>query len=417
MRRRRRPEGGRPAADRRRAARAAGGLLALALLAAVPAAAQTPFALVNIGADVMSTDARMVGRGGWGLADGDTLIPAFKNPAGLVPLRTVVLLVNGYGETRRSREAADERTTRRVLLPDLRAAIPLLDGRLALSAGVRTLRSTTYETSRPLLRGAAGDTALLYTEQFVRDGSQFDLPLAVSLGLNRWLAVSAEVDVVRGSIREILEDDFQVPGDYRTAARTQRDDLSGTAARFGILLSPHPRLRLGATYRSAHDLTVERRVSVTSVAAKADTTFRLRIPERWQAGMMVGLGRRWQVGADYSLQPWTKFEGRSDWRERMRDEWTLACGLERRSARREDGGWSNVPLRLGFRLRRWGYTVGGEEIRERTFTVGSGFAFRGGRGHLDFALGRGWVGDLADNGAEDSYWRLTVSVVGLEKWW
>ena len=76
-------------------------LVAVALVAAAAggARAQSPFALQSVGQRLADGDARMLGRGGWGLAEQDTLHPGFKNPASAAGVRQVGLALTGYGES------------------------------------------------------------------------------------------------------------------------------------------------------------------------------------------------------------------------------------------------------------------------------------------------------------------------------
>ena len=87
-------------------------LAALVALAAAPAAAQSPFSLVNLGQPTNLADARTEGRGGWGLAESDTLAPAYKNLAGLAGLRQVALSLSGQGESIDSRGPDGQRDNR-----------------------------------------------------------------------------------------------------------------------------------------------------------------------------------------------------------------------------------------------------------------------------------------------------------------
>jgi hypothetical protein len=50
-------------------------------------------------------------------------------------------------------------------------------------------------------------------------------------------------------------------------------------------------------------------------------------------------------------------------------------------------------------------------------SVGTGFPFGQNLGALDLALSYGIIGELEPNGLETTFWRLTLSVTGLEKWW
>ena len=92
-------------------------------------------------------------------------------------------------------------------------------------------------------------------------------------------------------------------------------------------------------------------------------------------------------------------------------------GIERKPARVRRGGANNLPLRAGYTRKQWGYAINGEPVIEETFSLGTGFPFRGNLGQLDMALSFGTIGDMGTNQMESSYWRFTLSVVGLERWW
>jgi hypothetical protein len=383
-----------------------------ALLVPVTALGQSPFALVNIGADVRSPDARMEGRGGWGLAEHDTLNPAFKNPAGLAELNAVTILLSGYAENTRSETTDAGRKTRRTFTPNVRAAIPLRGGQLVLSTGFRARRATQYTTVSRL--SVLFENQLLeYDEEFVRQGTQFDIP--VTLSWRPWprLGLAAGLNLVRGNTREILNEFFI----FDVPSHIQEDEYTGTSSTLAMQLQPHPRLRLGATFTPGHGVEVKRRVQIENVARRGESSFRLEWPYAWAAGADYRIGEHWRCGADYEYSAFSQFRGREDWERDMVDEWSLYFGVERLRGSARRGAWGNLPLRLGASLHRWAYQVGGEDIRELRVAVGTGFPFRGNTGNLDIALSHGWIGDLDKNGLEDRVWRLSVSVTGMEKWW
>jgi len=392
------------------------------LLAPATARGQSPFALVNIGADVRSTDARMEGRGGWGLAEHDTLNPAFKNPAGLAELNALTILLSGYAESSDSRTADTERRTRRTFTPNVRAAIPLQGGRLVFSTGFQARRATQYTTvSRysTLLEGQL----VPYDREFVRQGTQFDIPLILSWRPWSRLGLAAGLNLVRGNIREVLNDFFifdadsnGVP-DFLVPSHIQEDEFSGTSSTLALQLQPHTRLRLGATFTPGHGVDVKRTVQIENVARKAESSYHLDWPYAWAAGADYRIGERWRCGADYQFSAFSRFRGREDWQQDMVDEWHLSCGVERLRGTARRNPWGNLPLRLGASLHRWAYKVGGADIRELRVAVGTGFPFHGNAGSLDVALSHGWIGDLGENGLEDRVWRLSLSVTGMEKWW
>jgi hypothetical protein len=403
------------------AAARAGGVL-LVLLSAQLAAAQTPFSLFNIGADIQMSDARATGRGGWAMAEQDTSLPSFANIASLPGLTNVAVLFGGFAETRRSESSAETRRTRRVLAPNLRAAIPLMGGRGILTAGFQGRRATQYKTLvRRSIPPENGE--FLYDREFIREGTQFDVPLGFAWRLEDRIAAGVSVNLIRGGIRELLnafimtDADSNGVLDYLPASQIMDDEFEGTSTTFSLLLTPHPRLRVGASYTPAHEIQVERRLELVGVAVKADSTFRLQWPEEWAVGAAVSLSDRWQAGLDYQARAFSGFTGREDWERDMLDEWSLGFGFERKHGQIRHGGLRNWPLRFGLTFRRWGYRLAGEEVRETHLSCGTGFPFREGGGHLDLAVSYGWLGDLEKNGLEDRLWRLTVSVAGLEKWW
>jgi hypothetical protein len=241
-----------PRGSGRTLARAAALVAAIAVLS--PALAQTPFSLVNLGANLEIYDARTEGRGGWAMAETDTLIPSFKNVASLVGLRQVAISFSGFGETLDTVEGPVSRDLSRVFTPHVRAAIPLLGGRGALSAGFQARRATQYETLNKTSLVFEGETILL-DELFVREGTQFDIPLGIAWRLERRLQAGLGINLVRGSIRESLGELFfdssgaEVTYSFLPTSRLQEDELSGTQTVFALLATPHPRLGLGFQYK------------------------------------------------------------------------------------------------------------------------------------------------------------------------
>jgi len=245
-----------------------------------PVLAQTPFSLLNLGANVASYDARMEGRGGWGLAETDTLVPGFKNLAGLAEVDNVVLLLNGYFERRRietvTTEAAGSRKTARVLTPNARVAFPLKGKYATLSAGFLSRRATEYTSVKPN-SWLLGDVVVIGEEQFERRGTQFEIPLAFSLRLLRGLSIAASLNLISGNIRQTVTDIFLQPTDingrplYRPVESINRYEFSGVSGSSYVLFSPFRWLHLGGVYTPSHHVTVEQTQFMDGVASQART--------------------------------------------------------------------------------------------------------------------------------------------------
>jgi len=392
------------------------------VLLAGAAAAQTPFALRSVGQPLDSEDARMVARGGWGLAESDTLNPGFKNVASLYDLRHAVVKFTGYGESADNTDITGSRKTTRTLTPDIRVAAPVIKGKLALTAGFELYRSHQFKTQVDQVWYAWDDT-VTGEERFQREGTFFSVPLGAAWQIRPGLVVSGTIGLANGTIRESVQTLFMDPATgtgvplYQSNGRVQEDKFSGTAYTVGLLLSPFDRLQLAGTYTPAFDLDVDRKVEMGGVGSRFRETWQMTMPARYEAGLQLGLSDRWQLGADGQMQAYSEFVGPAEWDDVMVDEYSVNFGLERLMAFERKGGTGNLPLRLGVGYRRWAYQLGGSDVIEKTISGGTGFPFGQRMGSLDLALSYSMIGSLAENGMESKIWRMTVSVTGLEKWW
>lgn len=381
-----------------------------------PAVAQTPFSLVNIGQKIDPDDGRMAGRGYWGMAVNDSLHPGFKNTASLTSLQHVALELTGYAETVRSKGDDHKRTSHRTFTPDLRVGLPLLKGRLAVTAGFRLERSMQYRASNEMIYPVHGDTTENSTDTFERWGSIFSAPVGVGLKVTEGLSVAGTYGLVNGSISETLS--MEPDGvSYLPTVRYQEEEFSGHMMTWAALWTGLKGLQLGASYTPGYDLNADRIVVMKNVSGRHKDSYTVKMPDAWAAGFQLNVSERWRVGGDYQFQEFSKFVGRQDWNGQQEDEYSVGFGIERRQASERRGGWNNLPIRFGAKYRQWGYQVGGNPIVEKTITAGTGFPFREDLGQLDVALSYSRIGEMAKNDYESSIWRLTVSVTGLERWW
>jgi len=395
-------------------------------LSGTPCWGQTPFALKNIGQNNGVADARILGRGGWGMTVQDTLAPGFKNLAGLAGINKVTFQLTGFGQSV-STEAADaDRSTFRTYAPNIRVAFPMLSSRAALTAGFRVRRSSQYRAQQELSLNAWGDEVNFY-ELFVRDGTQFEVPLGIAGRLGGGVAIGFSVNLIRGTMIETLDDVFwesDVGGvdqltsyPFVRSRRELKDIFDGTSTTFSLLWNPVGGLKFGAAYTPRHNVVTARTLSLASVASRKNSSFTVWMPVEWSVGTQIPLSSRWRFGADFDLCQFSQLRGRWEWEQDMKDERTFSCGFERIRGQLRRGGSSNLPLRIGFSQRNWGYLVNEHEIVERSMSVGIGFPLHRHEGQVDIASTYGIIGDLSDNGSSSKYIRFSVTITGLEKWW
>ncbi len=392
----------------------------------LPASAQTPFALDNIGQKIDADDARMVGRGGWGMAVVDSMHPGFKNIAGLASLHHIALKYTGYGEQVKSKNSEDSRESFRTLSPDVRVGIPVIKGRLAVTAGFKVGRSMQYDSMMDSSWSLGGGTAvdsISLSRQFKRAGTMLTVPLGVAIELADGISVGGTVGLSNGTIRETLFHRYYGPatidGDqiYSSSERVQEDKFSGTNTTYSLLFSRWDWLKFGASLTPEYTLDVDRKVELGGVGTRILSTYEMTVPAEYRAGVEFKLNNRWRLGGDAQLQDFKDFKGREDWVGAMENEYTLGLGFERLRAQARHGGLGNLPLRFGVQYRQWGYWVGENPVEEKTISIGTGFPFNHDLGQLDVAFSYSKVGELAKNGLESDVFRFTLSMTGLERWW
>lgn len=392
-------------------------ILALAALVVLvaPAAAQTPFASLGLGQNVEMNSARDVGRGGWGMADSDSLAPGTMNQAALADLQFTGLFFAGYGERTSSYGADSQRRTYRTVLPNVRLAVPLSRGRLSLHAGFLIKRSMEWTSRSEIERDHFGET-VRGIERYQRTGTLYHVPLGLAWRPLGGLALGASYNVVRGSIDDQITQLFTDPLDnyYLPNTREQSDQLSGGCVTGSVLFDALRVLQLGASVTTSYDLEMDREISLAGVAERTGEPLMGSMPAEYRAGVMVRLPNHWRFGADGQLARFSEFTGRPDWEPILHDEWTLSAGLERTWVRTQFGRSYDMPIRLGFQWRQWAHTVGGSPVDERTISAGTGFPFRNRLGMIDVSLSYSWLGDTARNGYRSETWRLGLSITGLE---
>ncbi len=401
-------------------------MLLVILGGSLPAIAQTPFAISNIGEKTVLEDARMVGRGGWGMAVTDSLNPGFKNLASLYSLRHLVLKFTGYGQNIESQDTRGNRMNSQVFVPDIRVAGPVFKGRMALTAGFVVQRSTKYNTLIDTTWGVVWDDEVTGNEQFTRVGNRFKVPVGGALNILPGISVSGAVNIEAGSIIGTVNNQFTSPffidrGDpvslYQSNVKETKDEFHGTSQTWGMLLNPFSWFQLGASWTPAHKIEATRKVTQFGVSSRSNSSYTMEMPDEYMAGFQLRPFGRWSLGTDAQFMEFSKFTGPDEWVQDMEDEFILSAGLERAQGRARKGGLSNLPLRVGASFRRWAYRVGGNVVDEKTASIGTGFPFRQNLGELDVAISYSLVGDLEKNGLESTVWRLTLTVTGLERWW
>jgi hypothetical protein len=315
-------------------------------------------------------------------------------------------------------------------VPVLRVGLPL-PGHGGLGFGFVAMRATQWTLDRFWDDMGTMPDSVSIREQIEREGTQFDVPVQVGYRFFERFAVGAGLHFRGGTVR--MRYDL---GEYNPVRRgitnylqreIREDTYFGWVPELSLAVHDVGPLSLAGYWLPAYDADVDVRQSTLRDPSDNPTPRTDRMPARFGLGARLQLPARISLGADFTHEAWSEYEGRSFRYDAngafdpngealdMEDEQVLRLGLERESVRR--GLRYTVPLRLGFYLRDWHYQVRGSDLSEWGVSLGSGIALRGGLSRIDFSAGYSEVGDLSTNGVTEKMWTLVVSVAGAERWY
>ena len=399
-----------------------GATLLAAALSAAPARAESVFGMSYFGSPTQVADGRIAGRGGMGLAYRDSLNASVLQATQLTDLARVTVGVANIFERRASEDAFGEITRFGLSTPTVRAGFPVFDwGGFGLGFSAR--RSTQWTIERPF-EGVADSLGV--TERIEREGTQFSVPVQFGVRLGEHLVVGAGMHLERGTIRMRYDIDDPESG-VVDPSEVREDVYSGLAPELSLAVHDLGPVSLAGYWIGGYDADVDVRQRGVALGNREDTTRTDTMPSRWGVGTRFQLGGAWSVGADYVVENWSEYEGRSftyaddgtfdpqGTASELQNEIEWRVGLEKASER--VGFRFTTPWRVGAYQRRWHYRLDGEDLTEWGVTVGTGITLRAGWARTDFAIGYSRIGDTGSNGAAESVLRFTLSVNGGERWY
>jgi len=385
-------------------------LLALVLLMPRASCAESIFGQSYFGSPSDMTDARAEGRGGAMLGYTDSLNANVGVPTQLIDLRRVTFtLVSSWGSST-SEDSLGSVKRLGILNPALRVGLPL-SRRLALGLGFVARRSTQWVIRRDA--AASPDPSNPVEEVLEREGTLFDFPFELGVEVLPVLRVGVGLLLVRGTLRQRYS--AVLSGAGANPADVREDIYRGEAWKFALGLKDLGPLSMSGYYVPEHLADVEITVRGVSKDSRSEDSRRDTLPARLGAGMRLELPGRWSLGADYRWEQWSAYRGRAAYTGALEDEWSVHAGLELEEVGR--GKRRKAPYRLGGWYRSWNYSLDGETITEWGVSVGTGIHLLGPYSRADLAVQYGRVGSLSRNGAQESFFRLVVSITGGEKWY
>jgi hypothetical protein len=385
-----------------RAARFTAGTCLIVVLVAAggsEAPAQTPFTAIGFGYPTDPVDARAsaLGQASVALLGGTY---SLVNPAAITELRGLQLNVSATGEAVSVKFPQFSEGINRGWMPVMRGIIPI--GRnnvLALGVG-SNLDQDWGVVFRDTIESSLG--TFPFDERRENDGglSSLDVTLARRLGA---LSLGVGLQRLTGNLRQTVFRTFErgVGGGPTPLPVRDFAQVSYAAWRFlgGLTWKLKERLMIGGQVALNTDLDATR--DTTGVTVSFDQPLELGVggSARLSSRLLLALSGGW---TNWSVS------NRSFTTVRAADTYNVGGGFEY-------SGLSllalDVPLRLGFHWTELPFIImGKKQSTEWAATFGFGTQIASGVAAFDFGFEWGQRGDLRTTGAEESFFRSTMSI-------
>lgn len=394
--------------------------LLLALLAAVPARANSVFSSGGLGEPQLEEAARLRALGGAGAAEHGPRAFSLVNPATMADAERLIFEGTILPAVRRvSSSHYPTETGAETTVPSLRLVV-MLPGRVVLGAAYLSATNAQFRVDRV-------DTTGIPSALSIEGTGGMNLGrLSLARRVSPALALGVDCDIVAGGYREIWHRTF--PDSMLLSSRDTLEADYDHRARFriGALFSRH-RFSLGAmveTEQSLPLLTTQRTFGATVRTNRGDLT----VPPGYAVGVSVPLGWRERAVAQYRRAGWSRSTLESDLVD-FRAQERYSLGFERQHPPPGENvhGFAALPLRVGGYYLRWPDLLpaaGAVDIRggtaavdEWAVTFGTGIRSADRGGMLDISFELGSRGSLDTLGAREQFIRMAFSLQVSDETW
>ena len=308
-----------------------------------------------------------------GGATGETDALSPINPAALTLFRRGGLYLQSEQENRSIDAAGQSGSTRAYRFPLFSAAVPVTTrGMLGLSFSTLLDRTWGTETRAKQLFGT---DSVAYTERFRSEGALNDVRVAGSWAIHDNFIVGLGVHLFPGENRLTISRHFDDSLSFAPLRDSTNVSYSGTGFSAGFMWRPARTLTIGASGRLGGTLKLRESDTVRTTADA---------PSRYGVGVRYDVpGTTIAFRADRTL--WSKMGGLGSTRATPDDAWDFGVGIDESGPRVLGAA---LTVRAGARRRTLPFLAANEQVRETSFTLGSGVPLAGGRAQLDLFVER-----------------------------
>ena len=184
------------------------------------------------------------------------------------------------------------------------------------------------------------------------------------------------------------------------------------------------RLSIGAVYTLASDYKakVNNLISRTSLAGDTIESYKIsqsngtvHLPESYTFGISYARGSRWNVGAEFFYQDWSKFTSISEEDEGLVESWRGSVGGEYTADPYAlENYLKRITFRAGFAYQEYPYFANTARVKD--YGINLGLSLPAGRSSVDIAARFGKRGDKSVNVLEENYFRIFFGITFNDQW-
>ncbi|HEY2064567.1 MAG TPA: hypothetical protein VGG84_01335 [Gemmatimonadaceae bacterium] len=368
--------------------------LALLPLAALPLAAraQGTLSTQGFGYPTGQISTRSLGAGG-ALAEIDPL--SVTNPAALLNFGGSALYFQAEPEYRTLHVGGTSERTTIARYPLVAASIPLTS---TLYAGL-SLSSLLDRSFQTTVRGSytLSDTTIGTTNVFQSNGAIGDVRAALAWAPWNWMHLGVAAHAITGDNRLTSTQTFDDTIRFARQIDTLTVTYTGKAYSAGVELYAGSAAAFAASYRRGGTMSLKH----------GDTTIsQARVPDRLSlSAAYLGL-RGSTIAVRTSHEQWTDMAGLGSPALRITDNWDTSVGADVVGPALLG---RTLQLRAGGRWRTLPFGVLGADVKETSFSFGTGMPLARGRAALDLA-GIHASRTASSTSATESAWTLSVGI-------
>jgi hypothetical protein len=255
-----------------------------------------------------------------------------------------------------------------------------------------------------------------YYQTFQGNGGLSRASLHLGWSLGQWGKVGLGPSIIWGQVEELRGSYFDASGfqDVEFLNVKQWLAFTGTA---GLLLRPHNRLTIGATYEPEVPVNLDQIYAYTGEDSTVIVETEYRMAAHYGFGLSYLFSPRWLTALQATYSPWGELtdlpEGPTDYQ----DAYSLSAGVEWSPGNWDDDWFlKRLQYRFGGRYENGYVESQNSSIESYTASAGISVPFSGGRGRLDFALEYGQRGDLSVNGGQENIIKFHMGLNLGESW-